>query len=146
MAPRCRDGVSVMNAYNRFRLSLQAAFQHKAHTQVRVLWADLEELEEATDGQARTVTLWKIHQRVCALEYAAYAADAHGVRAVSKVVLRTLVGIAVVRLATRPELFATLEETMTNLTEAVYSVEAEAPAFGRRYQPTHAALVGSLPD
>jgi hypothetical protein len=135
-----------MNTYDHLRLSLQAEFKRKAHTQVRVLWADLEELEEATDGQARTVTLWKIHQRVCALEYAAYAVDAHEVRAVSEVVLHTLVGIAVVRLVTRPELFATLEETMTNLTEAVCSVEEETPAFGRRYQPTHASLVGSLPD
>jgi hypothetical protein len=135
-----------MNTYDRFRLSMQAEFQRKAHTQVRVLWADLEELEEATDGQARTVTLWKIHQRVCALEYAAYAVDAPEVRAVSKVVLSTLVGIAVVRLATRPELFATLEEAMTKLAEAVCSVEAKTPAFGRRYQPTHAALVESLPD
>ena len=135
-----------MNTYDHFRLTLQAEFTRKAHTQVRVLWADLEELEEASDGQARTVTFWQIHQRVCALEYAAYAVDAHEVRAVSKVVLRTLVGIAVVRLATRPELFAALEETMTKLAEAVYSVQAETPAIGGRYQSTHATLVGSLPD
>ncbi len=135
-----------MNTHDRFHLSLQAAFQRKAHTQVRVLWADLEELEEATDGQARTVTLRQIHRRVCALEYAAYAVDAHEVRAVSKVVLRTLVGIAVVRLATRPELFAELEETMTKLARAVYSVAAETPDCGGCYQPTHMALVESLPD
>jgi|ERR1017187_6988911 hypothetical protein len=135
-----------MNAYDGFRLSLQAAFQRKAQTQVRVLWADLEELEEATDGQARTVTLWQIHQRVCALEYAAYAVDAHEVRAVSNVVLRTLVDTAVVRLATRPELFAALEETITKLAETLHSVDVETPDFGSRYQPTHAALVESLPD
>ena len=135
-----------MNTHDRFRHLLQAEFQRKAHTQVRVLWADLEELEEATDGQARTVTLWQIHQRVCTLEYAAYAVDAHEVRAVSKAVLRTLVGIAVVRLATRPELFAALEETIRKLAEAVCSAEVEAPAFGHRYQPTHPALVWSLPE
>ena len=135
-----------MNTRDRFLLSLQAAFQRKAHTLVRVLWADLEELEEATDGQARTVTLWQIHQRVCALEYAAYAVAAHEVRAASQVALRTLVGIAVARLATRPELFATLEETLTNLAEALHSVDVEKPNFGGRYQPTQAALVGSLPD
>jgi hypothetical protein len=135
-----------MNTYDHFRLSLQTEFKRKAHPQIRALWADLEELEEATDEQARTVALRQVHQRVCALEYAAHAVDAHELRAVSKLVLRTLGGITHARLVTHPELFATLEETMTKLAEALYSIEAETPAFGRAYQPTHAALVGSLPD
>jgi hypothetical protein len=67
-------------------------------------------------------------------------------RAVSKLVLRTLGGIDHARLATQPELFTTLEQTMTKLADALYSIEAETPAFERAYQPTRAAFVGSLPD
>jgi hypothetical protein len=35
---------------------------------------------------------------------------------------------------------------MTKLADALYSIEAETPAFERAYQPTRAAFVGSLPD
>jgi hypothetical protein len=135
-----------MNTYDHFRFSLQAEFKRKAHPQVRALWADLEELGEATDEQARTASLRQVRQRVCALEYAAHAVDAHELRAVSKLVLRTLGGIDHARLATQPELFTTLEQTMTKLADALYSIEAETPAFERAYQPTRAAFVGSLPD
>jgi len=135
-----------MNTYDHFRRSLQAEFKRKAHPQVRALWADLEELEEATDGHTRTVALRQVHQRVYALEHAAHAVDAHELRAVSKLVLHTLGGVAHERLATHPELFATLEQTMTKLAGALYSIEAEMPVSERGYQSTHAVLVGSLPD
>jgi hypothetical protein len=135
-----------MNTYDHFRFSLQTEFKRKAHPQVRALWADLEELGEARDEQARTTALRQVHRRVCVLEYAAHAVDAHELRAVSNLVLCTLGGIGKSRLATQPELFTTLEQTMTKLADALHSIEAETPAFESDYQPTRAAFVGSPPD
>jgi len=64
----------------------------------------------------------------------------------AKLVLHTLGGVAHARLTTHPEPFATLEQTMTKLAEALYSIEAELPASERGYQPTMRYSSGSLPD
>lgn len=79
-----------MSAYRHFRLSLQAEFRRKVHREVRALWADLEELKKAVDESDRAVVLGQVHQRIYALEQAAYAVDAPEVRVVSKPSARKL--------------------------------------------------------
>lgn len=79
-----------MSAYRHFRCSLQAEFKRKVYRQVHALRADLEELREAMDETDRTVILRQVHQRICALEQAAYAVEAHQVRGVGKPGIRRL--------------------------------------------------------
>ena len=79
-----------MSAYRHFRLSLQAEFERKVHREVRALWADLEELKKVVDETDRAVVLGQVHQRIYALEQAAYAVDAPEVRAVSQPGVRKL--------------------------------------------------------
>jgi hypothetical protein len=73
-----------MRAYRHFRFTLQAEFKRKVYRQFRALWADLEELKEAMDETDRAPVLWQVQQRICALEQAAYAMEAHEACVVGK--------------------------------------------------------------
>jgi hypothetical protein len=134
-----------MNTYDRFQSSLLSEFKRKAQPHVRSLWADLMELSEVTTERSLSTARAQALQRIRVLERAAGAANAHHVRSLSQALELMLDDITQVLPVARPELFEALCETMRKLTEALYSIDAEAHIF-EADQPTEMALAGSCAD
>lgn len=118
-----------MNTYDRFQLSLSTEFKLRAQPHIRSLWADLEELREATDQPVCSATLRQALRRIHALERAACAVGAHEVQALSQVLESALAALPCARGATRSKLFKTADQTMNRLTEALFLIKLESPAL-----------------
>jgi hypothetical protein len=127
-----------MDAFDRFLRTLKSEFKRGACRHIRSLWADLEELAEAAGESARAAIVMQALRRVCILERAARAANAHEVQAVSERLKRAL--------ANGPESFVMLELTMARLTEALHAIDTEAPASDRIERSPVAELVESHAD
>lgn len=135
-----------MNTYDRFLSSLLSEFKRKAPPQVRSLWADLMELEEATDERALSAAREQALRRIRVLGRAAGAAKAQQVQSLSQALELRLGALTQGRAAVRPELFEGLDDTMRELAEALYSIDAEDAITEPADQPTEMALVESFAD
>lgn len=127
-----------MNPYDRFLSSLLLEFQRKAQSQVRSLWADLMELEEAIDERAFSAAREQALQRIRVLGRAANAANARPVRYLSRSLELTLGALMQTRAVACPKLFTRLYESMWMLARALYAIDADAPV------PAHARQAGEL--
>jgi hypothetical protein len=135
-----------MNTYDRFLSSLLSEFKRKAQPQVRSLWADLMELEEAIDEPAFAAAREQALHRIRVLGRVANSANAHPVRSLSQSLKLTLGGLMQTRAATRPELFTRLHETLWMLAATLYSIDADAPVSEHARQPDELTLVESCAD
>jgi chemotaxis protein histidine kinase CheA len=135
-----------MNTYDRFLSSLLSEFKRKAQPQVRSLWADLMELEEAIDERALSMAREQALRRIHVLGQAADASQAHPVRSLSQTLEHMLGALTQTRAATCPELFTHLHGTIWMLADTLYSMDVEAPASERADQPTEPMLVESCVD
>ena len=135
-----------MNTYDRFLSSLLSEFKRKAQPQVRSLWADLMELEEAIDEPGFSAAREQALRRIRVLGRAANAAHARPVRSLSRSHELTLGALMQTRAAACPELFTRLHETMWMLAVALYSIETEPPVSEHDGQSTELTLVESCAD
>ena len=133
-----------MNQYDRFLNSLLAEFKIAAQTEVYCLWADLEELEEASDERVRAEAYRQTCHRLGLLEHAADAARATRVLAACYTLEHILGSTMYARAETRTELFVELRLAMTKLAEALYSIEVEDSSFEGVYQSTDADFAESV--
>ena len=134
------------NTYERFLSSLTTEFKQKAPPQFRSLWADLMELEEATDERAFSATHDLALRRIHALGCAARAASAYPVPSLSRSIELKLRTLTRARTATHPESVEALHRTMNQLAEALCSIEAAASVSENTNQPTEALLAESCAD
>jgi hypothetical protein len=133
-----------MNTYDQFLSSLLSEFKRKAQPQVRCLWADLMELAEATDERSLSAAHEQALRRIRVLGRAAAAVNAGQVQSHSQALELRLRALTQAPVATRPELFEGLYETMRELDGAQYSVDANTSAHAA--QPTETLLVESCAD
>jgi hypothetical protein len=135
-----------MSTYDRFLSSLLSEFKRQAQPQVRSLWADLMELEEAIDETAFAAARERAVHRIRVLGRAANAANAHPVRSLSQSLKLTLGALMPTRAAACPELFTRLYETIWMLADTLYSMDGEAPVSEHAWQPDKLTLVESCTD
>jgi hypothetical protein len=135
-----------MNAYDRFLSSLLSEFTRKAQSQLRSLWADLMELEEAIDGRSFSAAREQVLHRVRVFRQAASATNAHPVQSLSQMIEHRLRVLTQTGATACPELFTHLHETMWTLADAVYELNVENLAFQDGGPPTDQALVASGAD
>jgi hypothetical protein len=135
-----------MNTYDRFRSSLLSEFKRKAQLEVRSLWADLMELEEALDERAFFAAREQALRRIRVLGRAASAANAHQVQSPGHTLELMLVALMQAPTAARPDLFEGLYDALRKLTGALYSIDVEAPVSERAQQPDELTLVESCAD
>jgi hypothetical protein len=131
------------NEYDRFLFSLTREFTLRAQPHLRSLWADVMELEEATNEHALSVAREQTMRRVRTLGRAARAANARDVQALSQTVEQLVAAMAPAPGATRFEFFGVLDQKMTKLTEALYAINVAAPPSEPEGQPTEGELVES---
>lgn len=135
-----------MKTYEQLRFSLLTEFKLKAEPHLRSLWADLMELEAASDESALDAARGQALRRISALSSAAGAADANEVRMLSRALGFLVATATQVRDATNYERFDALYKKARKLTEALHAIK-EPPALSEReYQLTEAALVSSCAD
>jgi len=134
------------NTYERLLSSLTTEFKQKAPPQFRSLWADLMELEEATDERAFSATHDQALRRIHALGSAARAARAHPLPSLSRSLELKLRTLTRAHAATHPESLEALHRTMNQFAEALCSLEAAGPVPENFNQPTEALLVESCAD
>jgi len=132
-----------MHEYDRFLFSLVTEFTRRALPQIRSLWADLMELEEASDPHALRVARAQTLRRLQILRQAARAVDAAQVQSLSQTLAQSVVTVPDERNAHRQELFEFLYQTMRELTEALYVIQAVPSAMGQNGHPTESELVDS---
>jgi hypothetical protein len=134
------------NEYDRFLSSLAREFTLRAQPHLRSLWADVMELEEATDEHALSVAREQTMRRVRVLGRAAHAANAREMQALSQTVEQLVATLAPAPGATRFEFFGVLDQKMTKLTEALYAIKVETPPSKPEGQPTEDELVESYAE
>jgi hypothetical protein len=132
--------------YDRFLFSLAREFTLRAQPHLRSLWADVLELEEATDEHALSVAREQTMRRVRTLGRAARAVNARDVQALSQTVEQLVATMAPAPGATRFEFFGLLDQKMTRLTEALYAINAETPPSEPAGQPMERELVESCAE
>jgi len=135
-----------MNTYERLLSSLVTEFKQQAPPQIRSLWADLMELEEATDERAFSAAHNQVLRRIYDLGCAATAAGAHPVPSLSRSLELKLRALTRARVATHPESVEELHRTMNQLAEVLYSIDTAVPVPENTNQPTEALLVESCAD
>jgi hypothetical protein len=135
-----------MNTYERLLSSLVTEFKQKAPSQFRSLWADLMELEDATDERMFSVAHDQALRRTRALGCAAKAAGAHPVPSLSRSLELKLCSLTRADAGTHPESIETVHRTMNQLAEALYLIDATARAPENANQPTETLLVESCTD
>jgi len=131
-----------MRAYDRFLSSLLSEFKYKAQGQVRSLWADLEELMEATGERARSTALRQAYCRITTLERAARAVEAHEVQIVCEALEHDFETVTDEDFA-NPEWFGELRQALIDLTGALYPVESTMEVHEFADQATEASLLES---
>jgi len=132
-----------MNTYERLLSSLAREFKQKAPSQFRSLWADLMELEEATDEKAFTAAHDQALRRIHALESAAHAARVHPISSLSRSLELKLRVLPRASAVTHLESLETLHRAMNQLAEALYASDAAALNPETTNQPTETSLVES---
>jgi hypothetical protein len=135
-----------INTYNRLLVSLLTEFKHQAQPHIRSLWADLLELEEATGERALSAAREQSLRRIRVLEWAAHAANAGEVQAISQTLEHMVATVPTARDGSRPELFEALHETMTKLTESLCWIEMTATTGEQACRQPGEALVESCTD
>jgi len=135
-----------MNTYEQFLSSLTREFKQQAPPRFRSLWADLVELEEATDERSFSATQNQALRRIHALGCAARAALAHPVPSLSRSLELRLRTLTREHAATHSESIEALHRTMNQLGEALYSIEDGPHVPENTNQPTETLLVGSCVD
>lgn len=130
-----------MKTYDHLRYSIISEFKHRAEPNLRCLWADLMELEAATDESALFVARGQASRRLLALGSAAGAANAQEVRILSQALRLLVINTMQVRDEINYEYFDALYQKMRELTEALYAINAPSPLPERRRQPAETALV-----
>ena len=135
-----------MNTYERFLSSLVTEFKQQAPPQICSLWADLMELEEATDERAFSAAHDQVLCRIYELGCAATAAGAHPVPSLSRSLELKLRALTRARVATHAESVESLHRTMNQLAEVLYSIDATVPVPENTNQPTETLLVESCAD
>jgi hypothetical protein len=134
------------NEYDRFLFSLTREFTLRAQPHLRSLWADVLELEEAADERALSVARDQTLRRVRTLGWAARAANAREVQALSQTVEQLVATLAPAPGATHFEFFGVLDQKMTKLTEALYAINVTTPPSEPEGQPTECELVESYAE
>jgi hypothetical protein len=132
--------------YDRFRFSLTREFTLRAQPHLRSLWADVMELEEATDEHALSVAREQTMRRVRTLGWAACAVDIPEVQALSQTVEQLVATMAPAPGATRFEFFGVLDQQMTKLTEALYAIDVTTPPSEPGGQPRERELAESCAE
>jgi hypothetical protein len=135
-----------MNTHDQFLSSLLSEFKRKAQPQVRSLWADLMELEEAMDERSLSAARDQALRRIRVLGQAANAANAHPVRSLNQALEHRLGALTQARATACPELFTRLHEIVWLLADAVYSIDTDVPATEPAGQPTERMLIESHID
>jgi hypothetical protein len=135
-----------MKTYEQLRFSLLTEFKLKAEPHLRSLWADLMEMEAASDESALYVARGQALRRLLALSSAAGAANANEVRMLSRALGFLVATATQVRDTTNYERFDALYKKARKLTEALYAIKTPPPLSERERQPTEAALVPSCAD
>jgi HPt (histidine-containing phosphotransfer) domain-containing protein len=134
-----------MNIYERLLSTLAKEFKQKAPPQFRSLWADLMELEEATDDLAFSTAHDHALRRIHALECAAKATQANPVQSLGRSLELELRALNYTRAASHPEYFGALRQTMNRIAEALYTGDETAPLSEKSNQPAE-ELVESYVD
>lgn len=129
-----------MKTYDPLRFSLMTEFKLKAEPHLRSLWADLMELEAASDESTHFVAREQALRRLLALSSAAGAANAREVQTLGHALRLLVITITQVRDATNYECFDALYKKMCELAEALYAIKAP-PLSERERQPAETALV-----
>ncbi len=135
-----------MNTYEHFLHSLLTEFKTEAQPHLRSLWADVEELEEATDERRRSLTLRHALHRTRALEWAAHSVNAREVRALGRDLERMLADLAHAPTAVSRVSPAALHQTMNQLTEALCSIDVKPSTGVHASETSDTPLVESRAD
>lgn len=115
----------------------------QAQPHLRSLWADVMELEGATDEPTLLLAREQTLHRVVALGRAARAAHAHGVAALSQALASLVTAVGHAPDTTREEAFAGLRQKMTEITGALYGIHRDAATGPHAEEPTEGMeLVG----
>jgi hypothetical protein len=134
------------NEYDRFLFSLTREFTLRAQPHLRSLWADVMELEEATDEHTLSIAREQTMRRVRTLGRAARAINAREVQALSQTVEQLVATMATAPGATRFEFFGVLDQKMTKLAEALYAINTATLPSEPEGQLTKGELVESYAE